>query len=61
MDNIVRLTPDTIVSLMERLSYADLKHNSVRIMTGTDKHGTFIKYDAGDGCGWTPPLYGMAW
>jgi hypothetical protein len=57
MQNIVRLTPMQILNLAERLTYADANGRSVRIMTGTDKVGPFIKYDIGSG--WTAPIYGL--
>jgi hypothetical protein len=60
-DNIVRLHPDTVTILMERLSYADLAGKSVRIVTGTNNKGeTFLKFDIGNS-GWTPPIYGVEW
>jgi hypothetical protein len=57
MDNVVRLTPSLILEMAEMLTGADYRGKSVRIVTGTDKNGTWIKYDAGSG--WTPPLYGL--
>jgi len=58
MENIVRLSPSAVTTLMERLAHADLTGASVRIMTGMDMvQGTYIKYDIGN-TGWTPPIYG---
>lgn len=60
MDNIVRLSPATILHLAENLTAADLHGRSVRVMTGTDGEGrTYLKWDAGSG--WTPPYYGLDW
>ena len=58
MENIVRLEPALTLSLAERLTFADLKGLSVRICTGRDSRGTWIKYDIGN-TGWTPPLYSV--
>jgi hypothetical protein len=57
MENIVRLDATTILLLAERLTYADLHGRSVRICTGTDSTGPWVKWDAGSG--WTPPYYGV--
>lgn len=59
MENIVRLTPSLILEIAEMLTRADLEGNSVRFLTGRNKNGPWIKYDAGSG--WTPPLYGLDW
>lgn len=55
MDNIVRLYPIIILHLAEVLTRADLEGRSVRICTGTDSEGAWVKWDAGHG--WTPPFY----
>jgi hypothetical protein len=64
-ENIVRLTPDQIVTLAERLTAAMDKGRSVRICTGqwmNYKTGNIepgFKYDAGDSVGWSPALFGL--
>ena len=55
MMNIVRLDQNTILHLAENLTAADLRGGSVRVMTGSDERGSYIKWDAGSG--WTPPYY----
>lgn len=66
MQNIVRLTPDTIIRLSEAASRADAKGRSMRVQTGNaqvDCRGvmvtrTWVKWDVGDGTGWTEPYFG---
>jgi hypothetical protein len=53
--NIVSLDANTILRLAERLTYADLHGRRVRVMTGRDNIGSYIKWDAGSG--WTPAYY----
>jgi hypothetical protein len=57
MQNIVELSPTSILTLAERLTHADAEGRRVRICTGTDAHGTWIKWAIG-GEPWTPPFYG---
>lgn len=57
MENIVRMDADTILTLAERLTHADMTGRSVRIATGKDSNGTWVKWDAGSG--WTPPYYSV--
>lgn len=56
MMNIVSLDGDTILRLAERLTAADMQGRSVRIMTGSDNIGTYIKWAIGGDC-WTPAYY----
>jgi hypothetical protein len=62
MENIVYLDAGhyAIVSLMERLSHADVEDKSVRICTGSSVvNGVvtpWLKWKIGEGC-WTPPIY----
>lgn len=57
METIVRLDEPTLLRLAERLTWAAANGRAPRIATGTDSHGEWVKWDAGDGCGWTPPYY----
>lgn len=56
MESIVRLTTQQKQALAHVLRRAITDDRSVRIATGTDETGTWVKWDAG--CGWTPPYYG---
>lgn len=56
MENIVSLTPSQILELAERLTWADANGRSVRICTGADENGNWIKWSIASGV-WTPPLY----
>lgn len=55
MENIVRLDSETVLTLAEVLTRNDGR--TVRICTGSDERGKWIKWDAG--YGWTPPFYGL--
>lgn len=63
-DSIVYLDPGhyLIVTLMERLSHADLHGKSVRFCTGQSlapgslEYTPWLKYKIGEG-GWSPPIY----
>lgn len=57
MHNITRLHSHQILTLAERLTYADANGLSVRISTGVNYLGHYIMWDIGN-TGWTPPLYG---
>lgn len=57
VESIVRMRPMTILLLAEALTRADLHAKSVRIATGSDANGNWVKWD--DGSGWTPPYYGV--
>jgi hypothetical protein len=57
MENIVRLSPQLILELAVVTTECDHKGHSLRVCTGTDATGAWLKYDAGHG--WTPPLYGV--
>jgi len=59
MFNVVRLDADTCIRLMEAASRADVQGVSLRVHTGTDAHGSYIKWDVGN-TGWTPPYYGVS-
>jgi hypothetical protein len=59
MDNIMELSPGTILLLAERLSYADMAGKTFRIATGTDNKGNkWLKYKVGEGT-WSPKSYGV--
>lgn len=60
MDNIVNLTAEQILTLAERLTWADANGRGARICTGTDENGTWIKWSIAQGM-WTPPFYGEVW
>lgn len=53
MNNIVRLNEYQRLTLCEVLSRCD----TIRICTGEDSTGKWIKWDSG--AGWTPPFYGL--
>lgn len=55
MMNIVRLSEMTTLRLAEAITGAAEWGGDVRIMVASDKHGTYVKWDAG--IGWTPPYY----
>lgn len=56
MLNIVRLSPDQNRAMQNALAWCVENNRSFRICTGSDKNGTWVKWDAGN-TGWTPPLY----
>lgn len=59
MENIVRLNPLSILRVAERLTWADANGRSVRVCTGRDGKGNaWFKFDAGDGAGWSEPIWG---
>ena len=55
MLNIVRLDSRTKEYLARALAGSMETGCNVRICTGSDKHGTWVKWDSGGG--WTPPYY----
>lgn len=55
MDNIVNLPPMEIIRLAEAATYADLNGYRLRIQTGTDRYGGWVKWDCGRG--WVAPVY----
>lgn len=55
MHHIVRLNEYQRLTLAEALT----RGKSVRICTGEDSTGKWIKWDSGSG--WTPPYYGLDW
>lgn len=57
MENIVRLPVMTLLSLLEQATAADARGSTIRICTGRDKNGNWVKWDAG--YGWTPPYYSL--
>lgn len=59
MNNIAELTAEQVITLAERLTHADLEGCRVRILTGTDKHGPWVKWAIGGGM-WTPAQYNAA-
>lgn len=57
--NIVRMNQAQILYLAEALTRADAEGKTVRICTGSDSVGNWVKWDAG--AGWTAPYYGLDW
>lgn len=57
MENIVRLSTTDTDYLLDALTVAAVTRKSVRICTGRDNRGPWLKYDIGN-TGWTPPIYG---
>ena len=58
MENIVRLPPRTLARLSVAVNAAMAGGRSLRVCTGTDKNGTWFKFDVGN-TGWTEPIYGL--
>ena len=58
MENIVRLPPRVLARLADATQVALTEGRSLRVCTGTDKNGTWFKFDVGNS-GWTEPLYGL--
>jgi hypothetical protein len=57
-ENIVHMHPGAVTRLLAAASYADLHGTRLRILTGQDKDGDrWVKWDCGDGVGWTPRYY----
>jgi hypothetical protein len=57
MENIVRIDTDKMLELATRLERAAVDGRTARLLTGRDKHGSWLKWDTGSG--WTEPFYGL--
>lgn len=56
VQSIVRLPARTQASMTVAMTQALARGASVRIATGSDDKGQWVKWDSGSG--WTPPYYG---
>ena len=56
METIVRLSAPGAERLREAIEATQKRQGTIRVCTGSDEFGVWVKWD--NGAGWTPPYYG---